>query len=69
MAVRQRHIGRRRGYGQVWEPKQFARLQDKGHLILRIGIVEEIPTLWHAVESNLVREDLGLRWTEIEQVA
>src|ERR671934_1892076 len=43
MTVRERHVGRRRGYGQVWEPEQFARLQDQGHLILRIGVVEESP--------------------------
>src|SRR5215510_7789522 len=69
MTVRERHIGRGRGDGQVWEPKQFACLQNNGHFVLRIGIVEEIPTLWQAVEGDLVREDVGLRWPEIEQVA
>ena len=67
MTVRERHIGRRCGDGQIWQPKQFACLQDKGHLILRIGIVEEISTLWQAVEGHLMREDVGLHGPEIEQ--
>ena len=68
MAMRQWHIGGGRGYRQLWDLQQLARLQDQGHFLLRIGIVKEIPALWHAVEGHLVRKDLGLRWTEIEQV-